>query len=575
MRTLKTGIVIGLFVLAPGACQDTPSNLVDPEFDATELPAYAATDVAEQEESGEANEPSAHCVFFTFTAESGLSPSAPVTLLIEGVATEPVTSGEVVVTLPTKAAMDYAGPGNSLYFPIGRTLPVFGRWTLPAMAAGDVWQQRITIPAMEKGYYQVALAADIQGPPSDRGPFLIDEVYRQVWMFISDVGATLTPFFDGSVFPDGARPVAGPIQAHGIGGDAGDVASTGMAGAAASSSSLYTEVVYSDSIFQPAVGAKITGSFYRRSDDRKRGTTTKTVPNSGIVRWTCPTSSEYLGGDAAVPATSQVEAGEKKLNLWWYASHADCGDTITVFGSRDVYLPWYNLDQAASIIEREFGHHRGRIKWKVDHTKIGASYKWGLLSDHITFGTTDYDDRWVAGHEFTHALHTKAMGGNWRADNCNPHYVSRVSSYKCAFMEGLADYGGTVGDPDNSSPRYSWENWTTSNPGTHGKIEGHVAALFHDLIDGGKETNDETEYDAKYVMTVFRTCRIRWGLRNTSAKRNDVSDFVWCLENRVDEDTHDDHFPGIGAPNSASEDATEPDEWDEDDIRKTWIKNVG
>ena len=573
MRTLTKCIVIGL-ALAPEACHDHPTDLVDPEFAPTDSPTYAATDGDVQEESGELNEPSAHRVFFTFAAESGLSPKTPVTLLIEGVATEPVTGGEVVVTLPTKAAMDYAGPGNSLYFPIGRKLPVAAQWTLPALAAGERWQQRIRIPAMEEGYYQVALTADIEGPPSDRGQFLIDDVYRQVWMFISDRGAALTPFFDGSVLPEGARPVVGPIQARGIGRHVGDVANTAAASADASSSSLYTEVVYSDGGFQPAVGATITGSFYRLSDDSKHGTTTKTVPNSGIVRWTCPGSSEYLGGDAAVPATTQVDAGEKKLTLWWDASHADCGDTITVFGGRDVYLPWYNLHEAADIIEREFGHYRGRITWKVDHKKVGASYKWGLWYDHITFGTTDYDNRWVAGHEFTHALHNKGMGGIWSADNCNPHYVARESSYQCAFKEGLADYGGTVGDPEDPNPPYDWEDWSTNNSGTKGKIEGYIAALFHDLIDGGTESGDLTSYPADYIADVFESC---W-ITNSAGRRfqrNDVSDFVWCLENRVDDDVHDDHFPGIDAPNSVSESATKPDDWDPDDIRSTWLKNVG
>lgn len=568
MRTPATRIVIGLLVLALGACHDNPTNLAEPEFVETDLPAYSAAD-GEQEESGEDIDQTAHRVSFTFTATSGLSPEAPVTLLIEGVATEPVTGGEVVVTLPTKAAMDYAGPGNSMYFPVGRRLPAAGQWTLPAMAAGDRWRQSITIPVMEKGYYQVALTADTEGPQSDLGPFLLNNVYRQVWMFISDRGVTLTPFFDASVFPEGARPVAGPIRTQVVARDAGGAAAAASAGA----SFLYTEVVYSDDGFQPAAGAEITGSIYRRSDDSRRSTRTRTVPNSGIVRWSCPSSTEYLGGDAEVPATSQVEAGEKKLNLWWDASHTDCGDTITVFGGRDVYLPWYNLHEAADLIEDEFGHYRGRITWKVDHKADGASYTWGLWYDHITFGPDDYDNRWVAAHEFTHALHNKGMGGTWRADNCDRHRIHQVSSYKCAFKEGLADYGGNVGAPDN--PRKNWETWDDGVGSPNGKIEGYVATLFHDLIDGGTETGDETDYDAPYVMRVFKTCKIRWGLRNTQADRNDVSDFVWCLENRVDEDVHDDHFPGIDAPNSVSESATKPDDWDADDIRSTWIKNVG
>ncbi|MYG81373.1 MAG: hypothetical protein F4187_06185 [Gemmatimonadetes bacterium] len=98
--------------------------------------------------------------------------------------------------------------------------------------------------------------------------------------------------------------------------------------------------------------------------------------------------------------------------------------------------------------------------------------------------------------------------------------------------------------------------------------------MFHDLIDGGSETDDETEYDANYVATVFKTCRVR-PLSGNWSDRNDVSDFVWCLENRVNVSVHRDKFPGIVTPIQAHETATKPDDWDADDIRSTWIKNVG
>ena len=72
------------------------------------------------------------------------------------------------------------------------------------------------------------------------------------------------------------------------------------------------------------------------------------------------------------------------------------------------------------------------------------------------------------------------------------------------------------------------------------------------------------------MANVLRTCRV-----SGFSQRNDVSDFVWCLENRVDDDVHDDNFPGIGAPSDATEAAYEPDDWDADDIRSTWLLNVG
>ncbi|MCY4399244.1 MAG: hypothetical protein OXE96_07905 [Gemmatimonadetes bacterium] len=163
------------------------------------------------------------------------------------------------------------------------------------------------------------------------------------------------------------------------------------------------------------------------------------------------------------------------------------------------------------------------------------------------------------------------MGGTWRADNCNPYRIDQVSSYKCAFKEGLADYGGNVGAPDD--PRKNWETWDDGVGSPNGKIEGYVATLFHDLIDGGRETGDETDYDAPYVMKVFKTCEVKFTL--FWKDRDDVSDFVWCLENRVNTSVHNSKFPGLSAPKQVKEGATEPDDWDDDDIRSTWILNVG
>ncbi len=44
---------------------------------------------------------------------------------------------------------------------------------------------------------------------------------------------------------------------------------------------------------------------------------------------------------------------------------------------------------------------------------------------------------------------------------------------------------------------------------------------------------------------------------------------------RINSSVHNSKFPGITAPTSVSEGATEPGGWDADDIRTTWIKNVG
>ena len=70
-----------------------------------------------------------------------------------------------------------------------------------------------------------------------------------------------------------------------------------------------------------------------------------------------------------------------------------------------------------------------------------------------------------------------------------------------------------------------------------GEIEGRAAALFRDLLDSANEDGDDTYYSGRYVFEVFRTCDVR--VKGQWQDRNDVSD-------------HDD-----------------------EDIRGTWIQNIG
>ena len=67
-------------------------------------------------------------------------------------------------------------------------------------------------------------------------------------------------------------------------------------------------------------------------------------------------------------------------------------------------------------------------------------------------------------------------------------------------------------------------------------------------------------------MTVFKTCR------DSNREREHTSDFVWCLEARVDEDVHDENFPDVDAPGSPN--SQRPSGWDADDIRSTWLHNL-
>ena len=94
--------------------------------------------------------------------------------------------------------------------------------------------------------------------------------------------------------------------------------------------------------------------------------------------------------------------------------------------------------------------------------------------------------------------------------------------------------------------------------------------MFWDLIDSANEGDDATTYSASSVSTAFRSCRVR--VSGTWRKRNNVSDFVWCMENQIDSDVHEDEFPGLTTPTDQS--AARGSGWDDEDIRSTWLQNL-
>ncbi len=148
----------------------------------------------------------------------------------------------------------------------------------------------------------------------------------------------------------------------------------------------------------------------------------------------------------------------------------------------------------------------------------------------------------------------------------------------CAFSEGFADYGGYYIDPDDGRTDDIQTRYEDPPNGDPAEVEGNVAALILDLIDSDSESGDDTNYSPYYIVDVFKSCEVRvkkFGVTLTH-DRDDVSDYVWCLENRVVKSVHDQKFPGgPKAPESAQESASEPSDWDANDIRTTWTNTVG
>ncbi len=564
-RTLALSLLAMAVMLA--GCSDHPLDLAKPETaaDSASMAGGTFLAVSQTEDIVDNFVPR---LDLAIKVVGPLAPHSAVVLELEATATEAISSGSVQLVLPTMAGMAYVGPDKQPRFPPSSKMPTIGSWTLSGIAKGETWKRNVPLRLPGKGYYHVAVDIRTRGPdPSGRGPYLLDDTHEQAWMYVVEAGGVLTRGFVASLFPDRIVPQPGPFRArHG-----GRTKARGAASAAASSaSSTWLEVVYyDDGRYLPAEGADVDARLYGQSDT-SRTTVWRRVPRNGIVQYPCAGPFEYWHGHGSVPGTTDARA--KPFLYGWEVGAYQCGDTIQFVVPKYIYVTWGYLNEVIPRIRSHFGYGRSPVKWRVSPTANKSYFR--SRDDEIVFGKS-YKNKWVVAHEYAHALHHASLGGLWSARNCDPHYIDEASSYTCALQEGLADYAASVGAPayenyEHFRPRHS----SRSRPA---EVEGSVAALFHDLIDATNETGDRTTYSSTYVIEVFRTCRVRYRTFRGNyiwRARENVTDFIWCLENRVNSSVHRAHF-SVASPHTVSEKAREPSNWNADHIRSTWLKNVG
>lgn len=504
-----------------------------------------------------------------FSVQGALSPNATLTLTLRGEAVEQISNGTVTVVLPTMASMEYNGTGTRPYYPVGQSYPVVSSWTLPAMAAGDTWQRSFVLTLPGNGYYHLAVAVNTNAPEGALDFYVTDEdLYFERWMLVTDTGGRLTLGFDESVFPDGIAPVPGPFR-----NKAGQGNATSQAAAADAGMGMYGNNPVSLSItylgtnwtVTAAVGAYVNATLWEGSgsDVDQVRTYTATVGSSGIVTFPCPGSGQWLSGAVRLRGTSEIV--EKVFVGYWDADPSDCGNKQSVGGPRTLFMPWKNLKRVAPRVRGHFGIRPfQRVDWATNLSNERSSYS--DTHHRITFGSQSYANSWTAAHEYAHAMHAKALGGLWSTESgCRDHDIWVVSGYRCAFQEGFADYAANIG----AGYGYNWET-PPSNIDPDPRMEGFIAALFWDLIDSANEGNDETTYLPSKIATAFKTCDVR--VSYVWVDRNDVSDFVWCLENQINNSLHQRHFPGVLIPNDQR--ATRGSGWNAGDIRSTWLQNL-
>lgn len=107
-----------------------------------------------------------------------------------------------------------------------------------------------------------------------------------------------------------------------------------------------------------------------------------------------------------------------------------------------------NMLKSISNSRALLGYSRGGIRVAV-HAGPGPAPAWyrSFYDDIEIWEVAVWGSygKFTAGHEYGHALHEKALGGNVAAGSCpREHRLSIQSNRRCAFSEGFADFHAAV-----------------------------------------------------------------------------------------------------------------------------------
>jgi len=515
----------------------------------------------------------------------------PINLEVSSKTILPINSAQLTILTPELEAAKQTTFGEGYRLRVGDELPPFAQWTTGSAGPGAVDTRlfQVTVPA--PGIYKILLkaAAVPSEPPEDRPYDVADTTRYTYWLVVRDEGGEVRRAFEPELVPEGFQPQPGPFRPgrRFSGASAPRQASvvetviSRLRSALWPSSQVNQVVVnvgyapFGETPLEVAEGVGLQGILW--DEETQVDSVETTVGPSGQLTLGCTTGQEWL-------VWAQLDTDESSGGSHG-SSWGQCGDTIDVQLTDYYYEAFVALEEAIDRIDAHLSYSRSVMSFFVSE----EGCFWREISPGDSVGWACYDKsqdliklshHWVsmmadlvAAHEYGHALHEESLGGLW-SDNgtCAGHTRDNPSSHICALKEGFAAYLENIGS--DTFLVGDWDTLHFEHQDSAGSIEGNVAAFLTDLIDSTTDGNDNTAYSGNYVATVFKTCQTyqsSLGWRSMDA----VDQLIWCLENRTNGTLQTTHFPGRPSWTNQSESATEPGSWDADDIRATWLQNVG
>jgi hypothetical protein len=474
------------------------------------------------------------------------------------------------------------------------------------VGSGQSLQRQTTVRLKEPGYYQVIASASAENADlrTKSGEWIKNTASRSLWLWVSDAGGKVTETFDRSLFPDGARQQPGPLTMK-------DelpklpVASAGPSYQKSKSKTAGVTTIQVNYINQttdapePLSGARVSYTVYDGLG-RERSSSTEVIDSNGNV--TIPCYSDDIHGPGSYSGTIHVQdnyrlrvyhpqTGSDRVGSFSGNFATDCGQQIPVRAAYKMSHVFKRMSETITKSRSFFQEQRGKIhvklNWNADNSYYCNGFSaWGPCTgtkEKIVIKDRPGDDPdshiggpfgdFIIAHEYGHAVHEKALGGNAADGECpSPHYLRGAYNLEYAYSEGFANYHGAVGSENIYASRFDNNRYYPGNTGggDHDDgsiIEGAVAAFLWDLTDPSNESHDGADYPGSYVADIIKTCK-------TDGSRADgVDHLIASFQRQIP--SYSGYFDTrSSSPSSFSESVTEPGSWSRTDVKTLWRKNL-
>ncbi|WP_419941015.1 hypothetical protein [Candidatus Palauibacter sp.] len=530
---------------------------------------------------------------------TSLKPDEPIELVVTYTANFATDDADLFVVLPEIESAKLSSWGDGFKMPLGGSIPIKVE-SNQGFVAGDQTSQSVAFSVPVPGIYRVhATARSNKVRPEETSELTIQSAHKSLWLLVDEDGGRTMRTFDADAISDDYMKQPGPFRKnHGgkqrpaddgsakDGRDAGIRTGSGAAlSRACGSNHICVQLVYVDADVpndpQPVPGVAYEYAFIDPQTGYEEWSTSGFADSNGEFEVACPGPNDDFRGSLSFNSASVriIPRTTSALTLGY------CGEDLQIQMASLESRTWTNAYHSIPN-SRDMFYNRAKIDIEVNYSDADGGCNYLLVEDYIRL----YEDEdegciwenygwFVLPHEYGHALHDTRLGGIPPLSGCSPHAPDDPSNLACAYAEGWADYHGfiTQGEVyEGLLPGSSWfteakieDNHYLQNNEDGSIDEGVVAAFFYDLVDPAGEAGDDIDLSGDNVSRVMNRCKVRVG---AWARPNGIDHLIWCLEAAVFEDItdDDDYFPTRTTdPNDQNQ---SNHSWDEDDIRKLWLK---